>query len=129
MSVESIIQQIQNLKVAELVKLQDELAKSLGVDKSMLQSIAASHGAEQIDEQAISEKTVFDVKLKHIGDSKLTVIKVVKEKLGISLAEAKSIVESCIGGKLAVVAIGLSRDEAEAFRKDLADAGADVICE
>jgi large subunit ribosomal protein L7/L12 len=129
MSLEPIIEQIKKLSVADLVKLTDELAKSLGVDKAMLESGPAPHDIEQVGEQAISGKTAFDVKIKSYGDSKLAVIKVIKEKLGISLVQAKSIVESCIDGKLTVVATGLSRDEAEVFKKDLADAGADAIYE
>jgi large subunit ribosomal protein L7/L12 len=130
--VQSLVEKIQGLKVSELVSLNEELMKAFGIDKSMLSAAPAaapSHHHGHHEAPAAAEKTSFDVKLKGIGGAKLAVIKVVKEKLGNSLAEAKALVESCDGGKLAVIKSGLSKDEAEALKKDLVDAGADAICE
>jgi large subunit ribosomal protein L7/L12 len=129
--IQSLVEQIQNLKVSELVGLNEELMKAFGIDKSMLTAApaAAPAAASNSEGAAVSEKTSFDVKLKSIGGAKLAVIKVAKEKLGISLAEAKTLVESCADGKVALIKNGLSKDEAEALKKDLCDAGAEAICE
>jgi large subunit ribosomal protein L7/L12 len=69
-------------------------------------------------------RTIFDVKLAEIGGAKLAVIKIVKEKLGVSLAESKALVESCEGGVAVTIKTGCSQDEAEALMKYLNDAGA-----
>ena len=129
--VQNLVEMIQNLKVSELVSLNEELMTAFGIDKSMLSAApaAAPVAASSSDAPAAAEKTAFDVKLKGIGGAKLAVIKVVKEKLGNSLAEAKALVESCADGKMAVIKGGLSKDEAEALKKDLCDAGAEALCE
>ena len=128
--VQSLVEKIQSLKVSELVSLNEELMTAFGIDKSMLSAApAAAPASASSDVPIAAEKTAFDVKLKGIGGAKLAVIKVVKEKLGNSLAEAKALVESCADGKMAMIKAGLSKDEAEALKKDLCDAGADAICE
>lgn len=128
---QNLTDKIQKLKISELASLNEELMKAFGVDKSMLSATTDSTSAfaASSDTDAATEKTSFDVKLKGIGETKLAVIKVVKEKLGTSLAEAKALVESCDSGEVAVIKSGLSKDEAEALTKDLVDAGADAIYE
>ncbi len=127
--VHSIVESIKNLKVSELVSLNEELMQAFGIDKSMLSAApaAAPVAAAASDAPAAAEKTSFDVKLKAIGGQKLQVIKAVKEKLGLGLGEAKALVESCADGKVIVIKGGCSKDEAEALKKDLTDAGADAI--
>ena len=126
--IQSLVEKIQNLKVSELVGLNEELMKAFGIDKSMLCAAPAaapiaSHGGH---EAAVVEKTHFDVKLKSFGGAKLAVIKVVKEKLGNSLAEAKALVDSCTTDQHAVIKVNLPKDEAEALVKALVEAGADA---
>ena len=124
--IQRLVEKIQNLKVSELVGLDEELMGAFGIDKSML---SVDPPAATVADAHVAEKTAFDVKLKSFGGAKLAVIKVVKEKLGNSLAEAKAIVELCDGGKLTVVKGGLSKHEAEDLSKALCDAGAEAICE
>lgn len=128
---QSIVESIKNLKVSELVELNEELMTAFGIDKSMLVAApaAAPAAASAGDAPAAAAKTAFDVKLKAIGGAKLAVIKVVKEKLGLALGDAKTLVESCADGKLAVIKAGCNKDDAEALKKDLADAGAEVVVE
>jgi len=71
---------------------------------------------------AEEEKTEFDVILKSAGDKKINVIKEVRGITGLGLKEAKELVEA--GGK--AVKEGVSKDEAEAIKKQLEEAGAEV---
>ena len=79
--------------------------------------MAAGGGAE-----AAEEKTEFDVILKAAGASKLAVVKLVKDLTGAGLKEAKDMVDSAP----APIKQGISKDEAEAFKKKLEEAGAEV---
>ena len=71
---------------------------------------------------AVEEKTEFDVVLAEIGAKKLDVIKVIREITGLGLAEAKAFVE----GAPKNVKEGISKDDAEALKKQLEEAGAKV---
>ena len=71
---------------------------------------------------AEEEKTAFDVILKAAGGQKLAVVKLVKELTGLGLKEAKELVDSAPKA----VKEGIAKDEAEALRKSLEEAGAEV---
>ncbi|MCD8313218.1 MAG: 50S ribosomal protein L7/L12, partial [Bacteroidales bacterium] len=71
---------------------------------------------------AVEEKTSFDVVLKSAGATKLQVVKAVKEACGLSLKEAKDLVD----GAPNVVKEGLSKDEAESLKKKLEESGAEI---
>jgi large subunit ribosomal protein L7/L12 len=71
---------------------------------------------------AAEEKTSFDVVLKDAGASKLAVVKLVKEMTGLGLKEAKDAVDGAPGK----IKEGVSKDEAEALKKQLEEAGAVV---
>ena len=72
--------------------------------------------------EVVEEKTEFDVILKSFGEKKINVIKEVRALTGLGLKEAKDLVEA--GGK--AVKEGVSKDEAEAVKKQLEEAGAEV---
>ncbi len=72
--------------------------------------------------EAAEEKTEFDVILKSAGASKLAIVKLVKDLTGAGLKEAKDIVD----GAPAPLKQGVSKDEAEALKKQLEEAGAEV---
>jgi large subunit ribosomal protein L7/L12 len=72
--------------------------------------------------EAVEEKTEFDVILKSFGEKKINVIKEVRALTGLGLKEAKDLVEA--GGK--AVKEGVTKDEAEAVKKQLEEAGAEV---
>ena len=72
--------------------------------------------------EAVEEQTEFDVILKSYGEKKINVIKEVRTLTGLGLKEAKDLVEA--GGK--VVKEAVTKDEAEAAKKKLEDAGAEV---
>ena len=71
---------------------------------------------------AVEEKTEFTIELKEAGPNKINVIKVVREITGLGLKEAKDLVE----GAPKTVKEGVNKDEAEAIKKKLEDAGAKV---
>ena len=78
--------------------------------------------AVKAGEAAAAEKTSFDVILKNAGQSKLQVIKVVKEIAGLSLGDAKALVD----GAPKAVKEGVSKEEAESIKGQLEEAGAEV---
>ena len=108
------------LQAKELVDyLKDEygIEAAAGGGVVMAAPIAGAGGAEEVE-----EKTSFDVILKGFGDKKIQVIKEVRALTGLGLKEAKELVE----GAPKAVKEGLSKDDAEAAKKQLEDAGATV---
>jgi large subunit ribosomal protein L7/L12 len=108
------------LEAAELVKLIEE---TFGVSAAAAAVAApAAGGATAEAAPAAEEKTEFDVILQAAGGNKINVIKVVREITALGLKEAKDLVEAAPKA----VKEGVSKDEAEAIRAKLADAGATV---
>jgi len=95
------------------------LRGSRAVSSGALRPAAPAAGA---GEAAAAEKTSFDVILKNAGQSKLQVIKVVKEIAGLSLGDAKALVD----GAPKAVKEGVSKEEAESIKGQLEEAGAEV---
>ena len=108
------------LEAAELVKMIEE---AFGVSAAAAAVAApAAGGAAAEAAPAAEEKTEFDVVLQAAGGNKINVIKVVREITALGLKEAKDLVE----GAPKAVKEGVSKEEAEAIRTKLADAGATV---
>ena len=108
------------LEAAELVK---ELEEKWGVSAAAPVAVAAAGGGESADAGAAEEKTEFDVVLVSDGGKKIQVIKAVRAvKTGLGLAEAKGLVE----GAPTPVLEGVPKDEAEAAKAKLEEAGAAV---
>jgi len=108
------------LEVSELVKLIEE---AFGVSAAVAAVAApAGGGAAAEAAPAAEEKTEFDVILQAAGGQKINVIKVVREITALGLKEAKDLVEAAPKA----VKEGVSKEEAEAIRAKLADAGATV---
>ena len=108
------------LEAAELVKMIEE---AFGVSAAAAAVAAApAAGATAEAAPAAEEKTEFDVILQAAGGNKINVIKVVREITALGLKEAKDLVEAAPKA----VKEGVSKDEAEAIRAKLADAGATV---
>ena len=115
-----ILEEIKGLTILELADLVKALEEEFGVSAAPVAvagAVAADAGAA-----AAEEKTEFDVVLASAGDSKLGVIKVVREITGLGLKEAKDLVE----GAPKTLKEGVSKDEAEAIKKSLTEAGATV---
>ena len=108
------------LEAAELVK---ELEEKGGVSAAAPVAVAAAGGGESADAGPAEEQTEFDVVLTSDGGKKIAVIKAVRVvKAGLGLAEAKGLVE----GAPTPVLEGVSKDEAEAAKAKLEEAGAAV---
>ena len=108
-----------SLTVKDVNELATILKEEYGIEPAaaaVVVSGAAGGGA------AAEEKSEFDVILKNAGASKLAVVKLVKDLTGAGLKEAKDIVD----GAPAPVKIGVPKDEAEALKKQLEEAGAEV---
>jgi large subunit ribosomal protein L7/L12 len=125
LSIQDLVEVISNMTVMELVELRKALEEKFGVSASMPVMVAgaAVAGGQAQAQAAEEEKSTFDVFIKEVGDAKLQVIKVVKDLTGLSLKDAKDIVES--GGQKPVKQ-GVSKEEAEKLKKALEEAGAVV---
>ena len=106
-----------NLTVKDVNELATILKDEYGIEPAAAAVVVAAGGGE-----AAEEKTEFDVILKAAGASKLAVVKLVKDLTGAGLKEAKDMVD----GAPAPIKQGISKDEAEALKKQLEEAGAEV---
>lgn len=109
-----------NLTVKDVNELATILKDEYGIEPAaaavMVSGVGAGGG------EAAEEKTEFDVILKSAGASKLAIVKLVKDLTGAGLKEAKDMVDSAP----APIKQGIAKDEAEALKKQLEDAGAEV---
>ena len=122
---EQIVEHLSNMPVIEIVNLVKDLEEKWGVSAApaaapmmMAGPMAAGAAAAEPEE----EKTEFDVVLADAGGKKIQVIKVVRELTGLGLKEAKDLVE----GAPKAVKEGVSKDEAEAAKAKLEEAGGSV---
>ncbi len=114
-------EQLVNLTVKEVNELADILKEEYGIEPAAA-AVAVAGGAAGGGEEAAEEQTEFDVILKAPGGSKLAVVKLVKELTGQGLKDAKALVD----GAPAPIKEGVSKDEAEALKAQLEEAGAEV---
>ena len=118
-----VVDYIKNLKLSEVKGLIETLEEELGVEASApMMAMPMAGGAAAGGGEAAEEKTEFDVILKEMGAKKINVIKVVRSATGLGLKEAKDLVE----GAPSEIKTALPKDEAEALKKDLEEAGATV---
>ena len=114
-------EQLVNLTVKEVNELADILKNDYGIEPAAA-AVAVAGPAAGGDAAAAEEKTEFDVVLKAAGGSKLAVVKLVKELTGLGLKEAKDLVDNAPSP----IKEGVSKDEAEALKAQLEEAGAEV---
>ena len=114
---EQIIEAIGQKTVLEVVELIKAMEEKFGVTAAAATVAAAGPTAAAVEEQ-----TEFNVMLLEAGEKKVNVIKAVRELTGLGLKEAKAVVDSAPG----IVKEGVSKDEAEAAKKTLEEAGAKV---
>ncbi len=115
----AIIEELKGLTVLELSELVHAVEDEFGVSAAAAVAVAApaaDGGA------AAAEQTEFDVVLKAAGGNKIAVIKVVREVTGLGLKEAKALVD----GAPKALKEGVSKDDAEAIKTKLEEAGAEV---
>jgi large subunit ribosomal protein L7/L12 len=121
-SKEDILDSISNMTVMEVVELIEAMEEKFGVTAAAAVAAAPAAAAGGEAAGAAAEKDEFDVVLASFGDNKVAVIKAVRSITGLGLKEAKDMVE----GAPSAVKEGASKDEAEAIKKQLEEAGATV---
>lgn len=113
-------EQLVNLTVKEVNELADILKEEYGIEPAAAAVVAG--GGAGGGEEAAEEQTEFDVILTAAGGSKLAVVKLVKELTGLGLKEAKGLVDDAPSP----IKEAVTKDEAEALKAQLEDAGAEV---
>ena len=113
-------EQLVNLTVKEVSELATILKEEYGIDPAAAAVAVAGPAAGPA--AAAEEKTSFDVVLKAPGANKLAIVKLVKELTGLGLKEAKDLVD----GAPSNVKEGIAKADAEALKKQLEEAGAEV---
>ena len=119
LSIDEILSAIEEYSVLELNDLLTQAEAKFGVSAAAAVSVAAAPGGAAEEEE---EKNEFDVELTSFGAEKIKVIKVVKDILNVGLKEAKEFVEAAPK----VIKDGASKEDAEALKKRLEEAGATV---
>lgn len=121
LSNQEIISAIKEKPVMEIVELVKAMEDEFGVSAAMA-AVAAAPAAGGAAAEAEEEKTEFDVVMSSFGANKVSVIKAVRAITSLGLKEAKDLVESAP----ASIKEGVTKDEAEDFKKQLEEAGATV---
>ncbi|HRG52653.1 MAG TPA: 50S ribosomal protein L7/L12, partial [Bacteroidia bacterium] len=114
-------EQLVNLTVKEVNELAQILKDEYGIEPAAAAPVMVAGGGGA-GAAAAAEKTAFDVVLVDAGAAKLGVVKVVKDLTGLGLKEAKDLVD----GAPKPVKQGITKEEAEALKKQLEEAGAKV---
>jgi large subunit ribosomal protein L7/L12 len=115
-------EQLVNLTVKEVNELATILKDEYGIEPAAAAVAVAAGGGAAGGGDAAEEKSEFDVILKAAGGSKLAVVKLVKELTGLGLKEAKGLVDDAPSA----IKEGVAKDEAEALKSQLEEAGAEV---
>jgi large subunit ribosomal protein L7/L12 len=114
-------EELVNLSVKEVNELAKILKEEYGIEPAAA-AVAVVGPAAAAETAAVEEKSIFDVILKSAGGQKLQIVKLVKDITGLGLKEAKAVVDAAP----APVKEGVSKDEAEAIKNQLVEAGAEV---
>ena len=115
-----LAEELVNLTVKDVNELAQILKEEYGIEPAA--AAVAVAGPAAAAAHAAEEKTSFDVELKSAGANKLAIVKLVKELTGLGLKEAKDMVDAAPS----ILKEGVSKDEAEALKKQLTEAGAEV---
>ena len=120
--IKKLAEELTKLTVLEVNDLKNILKDEYGIEPAAAAAVAIAAPAGDAGAAAEDEKTEFTVTLKDAGSQKVAVIKAVKELTGLGLGEAKAIVD----GAPAPVLEKVAKDQAEAAKKALEEAGASV---
>lgn len=120
--IKKLAEELVNLTVLEVNELKNTLKDEYGIEPAAAAVAVAAGPAAGAEAAADEGKSEYDVVLKDAGAQKIAVIKAVKEATGLGLGEAKAIVD----GAPATVKEKVAKDEAEAMKKALEEAGATV---
>lgn len=112
-----VVEAIETMSVLDLHELVKFLEEKFGVSAAAVAVSAPAGGAA-----AVEEKSTFDAELTEAGATKIAVIKVVKEALGLGLKEAKDLIDAAPS----MLKTGMKKEDAEALKKSIEDAGGKV---
>jgi large subunit ribosomal protein L7/L12 len=118
LSNEDILNAISEMSVMDVVGLVSAMEEKFGVSAQAAVAVAAAPAGG--DAAVVEEQTEFDVVLSSMGEKKVNVIKAVRAITGLGLKEAKELVD----GAPSTIKEGVSKDDAEAAKKQLEEAGA-----
>lgn len=119
LTVDDVLNFIDNMKVLELAEFVKKIEERYGVSAAVPVAAAAAPAAVAGAPAAVEEKTSFDVILSSGGDKKIQVIKVVRELTNLGLKEAKDLVD----GAPKPLKTGVSKEEAETIKAKITEAG------
>src|ERR1700736_2141005 len=123
MSIDTIIAEIEQLNVLDLVQLTKTLQEKWGVSAAPVAAAAAPAAAAEAAPAAVAEEqTEFDAVLSEVGPNKINVIKVVRELTGLGLKEAKAVVDEAPKA----IKEAVSKEEAQRIADKMAEVGAKV---
>jgi len=117
-----LVDEIEKMNVLDLSELVKVLEKKFGVSAQAIAAVAAAPAVGAGGAEAEEEKSTFDVELSSSGDQKIQVIKAVKEVLMLGLKDAKDLVD----GVPMMLKEGMKKEEAEALKKKIEEAGGKV---
>nr|WLD06184.1 ribosomal protein L12 [Meringosphaera mediterranea]WLD06293.1 ribosomal protein L12 [Meringosphaera mediterranea] len=121
--IQEIVSQLETLTLIEASELVTQIEETFGVDASAssgMVMMAGSDGGTPASDEAVEEKTEFDVFLAEVpSDKKIAILKVVRSFLGLGLKEAKDLVEAAP----TVVAEAVTKEVAEGAQKQIEEAG------
>lgn len=120
--IKALAEQLVNLTVKEVTELAQVLKEEYGIEPAAAPVMVAGAAAASAEAAVEEEQTAFDVVLKFAGQSKLAVVKLVKELTSLGLKEAKELVDAAPKA----IKEGVTKDEAEALKRSLEEAGAEV---
>ncbi len=115
-------EELVNLTVKEVNELAEILKEEYGIEPAAAAAVVAAPSAAADGAAGGDEQTAFDVIITSAGQSKLAVVKLVKELTSLGLKEAKELVDAAPKA----IKEGVTKDEAEALQKQLEEAGAEV---
>ena len=118
----SLVEEIEKMSVLDLSELVSILEDKFGVSAAAPVGMMAAPGAAAGGDEPAEEKSSFTVELTAAGDNKIGVIKAIRAVTELGLKEAKELVD----GAPAILKTGLSKDDAEALKKDIEEAGGAV---
>ena len=121
-NLKQLAEELVNLTVKEVNELAGILKDEYGIEPAAAAVAVAGPAGSSGDVEVAAEKTEFDVILTVAGQSKLGVVKLVKEITGLNLKEAKELVDSAPKA----IKEKVSKDEAESIKNQLVEAGAEV---
>ena len=122
LSKDEILDAISDMSVMDVVDLVSSMEEKFGVSAAAAVAAAPVAAGAGVGEAAVEEKDEFEVVLAGAGDKKVNVIKAVRGITGLGLKEAKALVDEAPSS----IKEGVTKDEAEEFKKQLEDAGATV---